>query len=1172
MEIPLENTTPPKPCSRTNNQKKPSTIIKDPEKTNTANPNTNNLIVNNYVLLNLIGKGAFGEIFLSFNLRDNIEVAVKKEQKRPGKSSQLKMEAKVYQSILNINTKQDLTGSISLIQDEVQGIAKYYGMGELIDGSGYYLIMEFLGPNLNELLKYCKMKKFTISTVCLIGIQMLNRIEKLHKSNYIHRDIKPENFVIGTKENANVINLIDFGLSKKYKHSKNNQHIPYREGRNLIGTARYVSVNTHLGIEQSRRDDLESIGYVMIYFLKSFLPWQGLQGVDKYAQIMAKKLQIPTDILCSGLPEEFSTYLNYVKNLRFEDRPDYEFLRGLLLKTLSLCMNVYGLDKDNLKFDWNYKNPKTIWDIFKDKGKKLCMLNETSCADSKLNVRSNSQDSGAPKKLTVSPQQKIKKDLTKIKEDEDLEVSRTEHHVYSKTNENNPSAYEDDDNKDDDDDNENNNVYTNSNSKIQSKIEGDLNRSKKEDIISYSAVSTKKNKTKEVESSIIESNVDVINNKLTPNNGNKSSSIKEGNEDDIESEDTIEEDFSSKKVIEQNISSQVEAMLKAFNSSRNNDSIIETYITKLCACDLKAPSKLEILNGNIPLSSNEREITESEIVEPMITNTPEYKDKNEQTKENLNEKEEYVKTTENEEIKNKISSRRSKEDVKQIKENKIEELQKNTFNKVKSKKVVVNDIPTQNLNIHFSKENLIRIKKEPINKYYVIKSDIGQGSYGKVKKVRHKRLGEERAMKIVSKSTETAQNEIDILRKISHPNIVNIFEIFEDSKKYYIITEFLDGGELFEFITNQGTFLENDAAVIIKQILQGINYLHSQYIVHRDLKPENIMLISKPNTAKKYSLKIIDFGTAIQINPGEKINKFIGTSYYIAPEVLAENYNEKCDIWSCGVIMYILLCGYPPFNGSSNIDIFHNIQYSQPLFNTEEWKDVSASAIDLIKHMLQKNPNKRYSAEMCLEHKWIKENEMDDPFGLKGYKKKYNQLKAVNKMAEFVKENKFKQAVLQFITTQFDIKQEEENLRDVFKQFDVDKTGQITKKVFLKELVKLYGEEDAKVLTNKIFGVLDLDGNGDISYNEFLTSIIDSKKFITNDRLDKAFKLFDKDGNGKLSIDEIRAVFGGDEKKWKQIIQEIDVNADGEIDFEEFKMLMTGVNGKQIFEEQTMAT
>jgi calcium-dependent protein kinase len=237
------------------------------------------------------------------------------------------------------------------------------------------------------------------------------------------------------------------------------------------------------------------------------------------------------------------------------------------------------------------------------------------------------------------------------------------------------------------------------------------------------------------------------------------------------------------------------------------------------------------------------------------------------------------------------------------------------------------------------------------------------------------------------------------------------------------------------------------------------------------------------------------------------------------------------------------------------------------MFNAEEWKDVSPSAIDLIKNMLNKNPSKRYTAEMCLDHKWFKENDGGDPFGLKGYNKNYNQLKAVNKMAEFVKENKFKQAVLQFITTQFDIQQEEENLREVFKQFDVEGTGQITKKVFYKELVKLYGEDDAKALTNKIFHTLDLDGNGDISYNEFLTSIIDSKKFITNDRLDKAFKLFDKDGNGKLSIEEIRLVFGGDENKWLQIIQDIDLNDDGEVDFEEFKHLMTGTKSRELLQE-----
>ena len=278
---------------------------------------SNDIIAGNYVLLNQIGKGAFGEIFLSFNLRDNVEVAIKKEIRRQNKQAQLKTEAKVYQSLLNISPNQDLTGGIALAQETVQGVPKYYGMGELPDTTGFYLIMEFLGPNLNELFKFCGMRKFTISTVCLLAIQILNRIENVHKHNFLHRDIKPENFMIGSQDSSNIIYLIDFGLSKRYKNARNNQHIPYREGRNLIGTARYVSINTHLGIEQSRRDDLESIGYVIIFFLKGYLPWQGLKGGDKYQRIMEKKLQIPTDILCLGLPEEVSVYLNYVKGLRF---------------------------------------------------------------------------------------------------------------------------------------------------------------------------------------------------------------------------------------------------------------------------------------------------------------------------------------------------------------------------------------------------------------------------------------------------------------------------------------------------------------------------------------------------------------------------------------------------------------------------------------------------------------------------------------------------------------------------------------------------------------------------------------------------------------------------------------------------------------------------------------
>jgi len=412
-------------------------------------------------------------------------------------------------------------------------------------------------------------------------------------------------------------------------------------------------------------------------------------------------------------------------------------------------------------------------------------------------------------------------------------------------------------------------------------------------------------------------------------------------------------------------------------------------------------------------------------------------------------------------------------------------------------------------NIRLSKDQMIKISNEPIQKYYNIISDLGHGSYGMVKKVKHKHIGEERAMKIVRKKLDS-QNEIDILKKISHPNIISIYEIFEDSKNYYIMSELLEGGELFEEITRHGSFSEFEAANIMKQILNAVNYMHNKFIVHRDLKPENIMLISKSNS--KFEIKIIDFGTAKQFEKGVKLSKFIGTSYYIAPEVLSESYDEKCDVWSCGVILYILLCGYPPFNGASNLDIYHAIKYSPPNFSGEEWKEVSREAIDLIKIMLNKFPQKRYSAEQCMQHKWFSmlSNTDDGKENKEQLKPKFTQLKAINKMSNFVMENRLKQSVLQFISTQFNLKEEERSLRQLFQQFDTEKKGYITYASFYQVLSKYFGENESKLISDKMFENLDLDGSGEISYNEFITAIIDNKSMVTNERLEKTFKMFDK--------------------------------------------------------------
>ena len=324
------------------------------------------LIAENFVLLTRIGHGSFGEIILSYSLKEKTEVILKKELKKKNqKSSPLHTELKAYQTLLDISNTTDITGLKPILQLEIQGIPKFYGFGD--KENYYYLIQEFLGPNLSQLINYCGKKKFTLGTICLLAMQMLNRIEYMHKRHYLHRDIKPENFCIGNEENTNTLYLIDYGLAKRFKDNKTNQHIPYREKRFFVGTPRYASINDHLGLELSRRDDLISIGYNLIYLLKGGLPWQGMKGKDKANKLAQKKIQIPNDVLCNGLPNEFLHYLNYCKNLKFEERPDYKFLKGLFGKLLGLVISNFNLKRNEIIFDWCFKNVDEIWEKYLNK-------------------------------------------------------------------------------------------------------------------------------------------------------------------------------------------------------------------------------------------------------------------------------------------------------------------------------------------------------------------------------------------------------------------------------------------------------------------------------------------------------------------------------------------------------------------------------------------------------------------------------------------------------------------------------------------------------------------------------------------------------------------------------------------------------------------------------------
>ncbi|KDD77114.1 protein kinase, partial [Helicosporidium sp. ATCC 50920] len=285
-------------------------------------------IAGKYRLGRKIGSGSFGDIYIGTHLLTGEEVGIKlvrgwargKHREGRGVSAesvktrhpQLMYESRVYKML------QGGTGIPNI---------RWSG----IEGEYTVMVIDLLGPSLEDLFNFCQ-RKFSLKTVLMLADQMLTRIELLHSKSFIHRDIKPDNFLMGLGRRANQVYMIDFGLAKKYRDTKSHIHIPYRENKNLTGTARYASINTHLGIEQSRRDDLESLGYVLLYFLRGCLPWQGLKAAtkkQKYERISERKMATPTEILCKGFPTEFPVYFQYVRSLRFDDKPDYCYLRKL---------------------------------------------------------------------------------------------------------------------------------------------------------------------------------------------------------------------------------------------------------------------------------------------------------------------------------------------------------------------------------------------------------------------------------------------------------------------------------------------------------------------------------------------------------------------------------------------------------------------------------------------------------------------------------------------------------------------------------------------------------------------------------------------------------------------------------------------------------------------------
>jgi len=484
--------------------------------------------------------------------------------------------------------------------------------------------------------------------------------------------------------------------------------------------------------------------------------------------------------------------------------------------------------------------------------------------------------------------------------------------------------------------------------------------------------------------------------------------------------------------------------------------------------------------------------------------------------------------------------------------------------------------------LKINKESFVTINKGDITVFYEIIKKIGEGAYGKIYKVKNKQSGDIRAMKqiIKSKITDIAkfQTEIKILSMVDHPNIVRLFEVIEDDKYFNLIQELCTGGELYKkYQTTQ--LKEKEIAIIFNQIMSAVAYCHEKGIVHRDLKLENILFVSEDPDSP---IKIIDFGFSVLFDKkqnsknddkeknsdGNDIKKFgfrrmkskVGTLYYISPEIIKGNYDEKCDIWACGVILYILLCGYPPFSGNTDKEVYNLITQVKYDFDKEKWKNISKYARDLIKNMLTPAKN-RYTAKQVLASKWLEIKLKDSVDEKTHYILDY---KHINKFKSF---NKFKQVILTFIASRLS-SEESKHIRTIFSNIDEDKKGFITFEDFRKYIINEYDIDDLvenEEELRKGFQSVDTDHNNKIDYTEFLAANLDKKIFLKEEKLKEAFRTFDINDSGAIKKEDIIRVLKLENLRDKNnianaIIEENDFDKDGKINFKDFMCIMQNNN------------
>ncbi|WJX11371.1 Calcium-dependent protein kinase 25 [Trifolium repens] len=457
--------------------------------------------------------------------------------------------------------------------------------------------------------------------------------------------------------------------------------------------------------------------------------------------------------------------------------------------------------------------------------------------------------------------------------------------------------------------------------------------------------------------------------------------------------------------------------------------------------------------------------------------------------------------------------------------------------------------------------SVLQRKTVSLREFYNLGPKLGQGQFGTTFLCVEKATGKEYACKSIMKrkllteeDVEDVRREIQIMHHLAgSPNVISIKEASEDAVAVHVVMELCSGGELFDRIVERGHYTERKAAKLARTIVGVIQSCHSLGVMHRDLKPENFLFV---NQQEDSPLKAIDFGLSAFFKPGDIFNDVVGSPYYVAPEVLRKRYGPEADVWSAGVILYILLCGVPPFWGESEQEIFEAILNSDLDFSSDPWPSISESAKDLVMKMLVRDPSKRLSAYDVLRHPWIQVDGAapDKPLDSA----------VLSRMKQFTAMNKLKKMALRVIAENLS-EDEIAGLREMFKMIDTDNSGQITFEE-LKVGLKKFG---ANLNESEIYDLMqaaDVDNSGTIDYGEFIAATLHLNKIDREDHLVAAFSYFDKDGSGYITKDELQKAceeFGLSNVPLEEMIREADQNNDGRIDYNEFVAMMQRGNAER---------